>query len=419
MVQPEIEYYGYLTAASGLGVAARGYVKALKVGGYKITCHDLTPLGERHIPLLEATKPKKKTNKNQSIIRILHVNAEELPRILRIVATESIRHIYQIAIWAWETENFPDKWINRFDLIDEIWTGSTFMATAIRKKTQLPVRVIPHVVEVPDKLPAEYHPSDHAFTFFFSFDYKSVAERKNPLAIINVFKRTFSKNESVHLYIKSSHQTLNPCYASKIKESALGFPITIMDGIISSEEHWLLIRDCDAYVSLHRSEGFGLGMAEAMAIGKPVMATAYGGNCDYMNEGNAALVRYNLIKSSVDYPPYPANTSWAEIDVESAIEKMRRLYVDSSWRELLQKNAQNYMNKNHTPEAVSLHITQRLTELKQKAYYRKRQPTLASKKSETTLLFWKLLRNSWFLLLYVVPNNYQNQLQKIRRIFTK
>lgn len=416
MTFPEIEYYGYLTAASGLGVAARGYLKALQLAGYKLSCHDLTPLGDRKIPLPKICPKRNIPNKN-SIIRILHVNAEELPRILRIIPTESSRHIYQIGIWAWETENFPDKWINRYELVDEIWTGSTFMATAIGNKTHLPVKVIPHVVEVPATILSENPPTNGVFTFFFSFDYRSVAERKNPLAIINIFKKSFNNSESVHLKIKSSHEFFNPNYANLLKKTATGFPIDINDEIISDEEHWLLIKNCNAYVSLHRSEGFGLGMAEAMGMGKPVMATTYGGNCDYMHENNSVLVPYKLITTSVEYPPYPVGTLWAEIDDESAIKLMRRLYYDDAWRDTIERNAKVYMTKNHSPEAIAMLIQKQFNALQQTNFLRSRKPHQASKTSPVKKFYWNLLRGSWYFLIRIFPTGFQHKLNKIRFLF--
>lgn len=411
---PKIEYFGYLSAASGLGVAARGYLHVLGSIGYPLCCHDLTPSSHRSLPL-QVECAGACWHQKGPIIRILHVNAEELPRILRVIPSESSENVYQIGIWAWETDCFPEQWLDRFSYLDEVWVGSQFMASAIAAYSPVPVTVVPYVVEAPKSIAIKPSPDDSPFTFFFSFDYRSIVERKNPLGLIEVFRAAFVSGERVRLHIKSSHASSRPEYARQLQNAATGLPVEFMDGIVDTQTNWELIASADAYVSLHRSEGFGLGMAEAMALGKPVMATAYGGNCDYMNSDNSALVDYTLRKTLKVYPPYPIGTIWAEADYGDAIKKMRRLYEDDVWRQVISRNAQTYMFNHYSPEAISSLIIRRFFDIEKLGYPCSRS---LSKKSAGLigLFLWKPLRSVWHFTLAIIPERYHKFLFLLRRI---
>jgi Glycosyltransferase len=414
MTLPKIEYFGYLSAASGLGVAARGYLSVLKSIGYPLRCHDLTPSSHRSLQLpVECAETY--WNQQGPVIRILHVNAEELPRILRVIPSESSENIYQIGIWAWETDSFPEQWLDRFSYLDEVWVGSQLMASAITAYSPVPVTIVPYVVEVPKSVVVKPKSDNILFTFFFSFDYRSIVERKNPLGLIEVFRTAFISGERVRLRIKSSHASSRPEYARQLQNAATGLPVEFMDEIVDTQTNWELLASADAYVSLHRSEGFGLGMAEAMALGKPVMATAYGGNCDYMNSDNSALVKYTLFKTLKAYPPYPMGTVWAETDHNDAIKQMRRLYEDVAWRQTIGRNAQAYMLNYYSPEAIASLISQRLSEIEKLGYPRSKG---SSKKSAGIISrnIWKPLRSGWHFTLAILPERYHKYLFGLRRI---
>lgn len=417
MKLPRIEYYGYLTAASGLGVSARGYLKALELTDYQISCHDLTPMVDRHIKITYA-KINKTININENVIRILHVNAEELPRILRIIPSECPKVIYQIGIWAWETEEFPDKWRDRFNLIDELWTGSSFMANSFSNKTIIPVYVIPHVIDIPDIINLNPKAENKKFTFFFSFDYKSVAERKNPIAIINAFREAFKGNNNLQLIIKTSHQDINPTYKKRLQEAVGDAQVQIIDGIITTRDNWLLIQQCDAYVSLHRAEGFGLGMAESMALGKPVLATAYGGNCDYMDENNSVLIKYKLQESDQEFAPYPRGTKWADPDHQYIVKKMQKVYEHPSWSEKIGFNAQQYMQIHHSADKISTIINERLADL-QKINFSRRTRQRSGTMFRLKSIYWKSLRLIWTTFLALSPERYHPYIYKIRNFIIK
>lgn len=407
-----IEYYGYLSAASGLGVAARGYLKALKKTQLDLVCFDLTPPGRRKVPPpffspSPANTPKK-------IIRILHVNADELPRILRITPAENSAHVYQIGIWAWETEHFPEEWRDRFALIDEIWVSSSFMARSISSASSVPVIVIPYAIDIPEYLSNCDQIKNRPFIFFFSFDYLSIPERKNPLAIIQAYKKAFNAHENVILRIKSMHKDNYPDYAHQLNKAAQSKNIELIDASLSINENWNMLNDSDVYISLHRSEGFGLGMAEAMALGKPVIATAYGGNCDFMNQKNSALVGFHLKATDRAYPPYPIGTIWAEPDIDNAARLMRRLFSDSIWKEKIRHNAYNHMKQYYTPTSIATNIVNRLEHLNKLNYQRNRKIS-REPMHNTNRLIWKLMRSCWYIMLIIIPDHLHQRLYRLRR----
>ncbi|WP_445240669.1 glycosyltransferase [Microcoleus vaginatus] len=176
------------------------------------------------------------------------------------------------------------------------------------------------------------------FIFLFVFDFSSRIERKNTLATIQAFKQAFGEDNSVLLVIKSSNShTFSAAPASLNSAIANNSNIKHLDGYLSKNKLNGLLYNCDCYVSLHRCEGFGLTMAEAMFYGKPVIATGYSSNTEFMNVGNSYLVKYKLIPIEKDCGPYKKGNVWAEVDVEHAAYLMR--YVFNNYREAQQVGA--------------------------------------------------------------------------------
>jgi glycosyltransferase involved in cell wall biosynthesis len=168
------------------------------------------------------------------------------------------------------------------------------------------------------------------FVVLFSYDFNSFAARKNPEATIAAFRQAFADGaKGVQLLVKSTNGGRFPDKLAALQQSVADDPrIEVRDGFLSREEMFGLQNTIDCYVSLHRSEGFGLGMAECMYLGKPVIATAYSGNLDFMDCDNSLLVDYKMIPLRDGDYPYWQGQRWADADVAHAARWMRQVYEE-------------------------------------------------------------------------------------------
>ena len=207
---------------------------------------------------------------------------------------EDYFHGPRIGIWGWETDSIPERWQRAFALVREIWVYSRFMAQNIGAVAPIPVIALPPPVQPPAEsaVPERLDVPGDGFLFLFVFDYLSTIQRKNPVGLIEAFKRAFAPGEGPRLLLKTINGPLRPLAEEEVLWAAHGRPdIHVIDRSLSGDELNGLMAACDCYVSLHRSEGFGLTLAEAMSIGKPTIGTGYSGNLDFMNAENSYLDR--------------------------------------------------------------------------------------------------------------------------------
>jgi glycosyltransferase involved in cell wall biosynthesis len=260
-------------------------------------------------------------------VDLVAVNPDELPGFIDRVGRDYLQGS-RIGVWAWETDTIPKSWRRAFEFVDEIWVNSSFMAQNIAPAAPVPVVALPPPVE-PPPAPATAHRlglPDDDFLFLFMFDYLSTVQRKNPIGLIEAFKSAFAVGEGPRLLLKTINAPLRPMDEEHVLWAADGRPdIHVIDRSLSGEQRDGLIEGCDCYVSLHRSEGFGLTLAEAMAVGKPVIATGYSGNLEFMDEQNSYLLDYELARVGAECEIYPPEGEWAEPSVEHAAELMGRV----------------------------------------------------------------------------------------------
>jgi len=198
------------------------------------------------------------------------------------------------------------------------------------------------------------------FLFLTLFDMLSVFNRKNPLGAVEAFIRAFGNVSSVQLIIKINNAQRRPDYLKALREAIAGYPITIMDTTFNRDETYGLINACDCLVSLHRSEGFGLTLAEAMFLGKPVIATAYSGNMDFTKFDNSFLVGYRLRPVGKNNEPYDEDSLWADPSVEQASQQMRTVTSEPQIRQNVAAAGQEFVRRKLNPEAVGRQIADRL-----------------------------------------------------------
>lgn len=291
-------------------------------------------------------------------INIFHINPFELPFAILNIGIDKFDQKYNIAFWLWELEEFPDEWVKTSRFLNEIWTPAEFVSESIRKKISLPVLTIPYHISIPvtnEKYNRKYFslPSDKKL-FLCMFDSLSNIQRKNPFGSIKAFKKAFSsQQDDVGLVIKINN-TLKEDLVS-IKKALKGYEhIYIIDRTLSKVELNSLIKCCDVFVSLHRAEGFGLVLAEAMLLQVPTIATNWSANTEFMSNETACMVDFDFITLKEDSGTYKAGNRWAEPDIDHAAMYMQRLYKDNAFYDKIKNSAFEYaINKFSETNAVS------------------------------------------------------------------
>jgi len=316
---------GYINGEFGIGEGVRANIRAAEAAGIPFAINNFTRSPHRK----KDTTYQNFSQDNPYPVNLIQVNADEVATFIKHTGSTYFENKYNIGFWAWELPAFPPEWQPAFNHFHEIWTYSNYCAEAISALAPIPViKIMPSIALPAPSLNREaLNLPKNKFIFLFVFDFSSRIERKNTLATIQAFKQAFGEDNSVLLVIKSSnsHKFL-AAQASLNSALANNSNIKHLDGYLSKNKLNGLLYNCDCYVSLHRCEGFGLTMAEAMFYGKPVIATGYSSNTEFMNVGNSYLVKYKLIPIEKDCGPYTKGNVWAEPDVEHAADLMRHVF---------------------------------------------------------------------------------------------
>jgi len=325
-LHPGIVVAGYLNAELGIGEGARLTTRVVAATGLPFTT-----VGFRRTPSRQDDSFGLVGDDRRDLAtNIVVVNADQLAHFASEAGPAFFAGRYTIGQWAWELETFPEVFWPALDLVDEVWAVSEFTRAAIAAVTTKPVFAFPHPIAAPDP-PADIDRAalgiPDRFTFLFCLDLFSILERKNPLGLIAAFSQAFAPDDGPVLVVKAINGDRQVADLEQIKWAARGRPdIVVIDHYLDPDENAALMASADCYVSLHRSEGFGLTMAEAMALGKPVIATAYSGNLDFMDRDTAYLVPWATGVVPAGCDPYPEGAHWAEPDLPAAATLMRHVF---------------------------------------------------------------------------------------------
>lgn len=311
---------------------------------------------------------KKISDRAEYGINIIHINMHEFANGLDCIGKETLDCRYNIAFWLWEMEEFPQQWVPFTKMLDEIWTPSEFTSNSVRGITDKKVYTIPYAVEAKTNRNIgrkDFGLPEDLFLFLMLFDNNSIAERKNPYGVLHAFKTAFDAgNQEVGLIIKinnASESLLN-----EIKFIMKGYRIFFIKETLPKTEVNRLIELSDVYVSLHRAEGFGLVLAEAMILGTPTIATNYSSNTEFQDKESACLVNYKKVPVGRDIYPYEERNLWADPDIEEASRYMRRLYEDGEYYQTIQENARIYIRSKLNMDRISEMIRQRVDDIYKK-----------------------------------------------------
>ena len=301
---------------------------------------------------------------NPYSVNLMTFSFDYARRFSRDQGHKYFRNRTNIGLWFWELELFPPRWHSCFDYYDEIWTCTSFCQKALAAVSPIPVVPIGYPLAdlsqpKPDRQGFGVSPED--FVFVFNFDFHSVVERKNPEGLIRAFRTAFGANrENAVLILKSINSHHYPERLALLKKQAAGLKILWLNEHLDGARMLQLFSTADCYVSLHRSEGLGLGMARAMSFGKPVIATGYSGNLDFTKPESSLLVRYELAEILQDHGVYEKGNVWAEPDSEHAAHLMRWVYENPDKARELGLRAQAGLRLVMDPESVLTKVRQRL-----------------------------------------------------------
>lgn len=366
-----VNLIGYIRSEHGVGEAARLTANCLEASNINWTAYDYevgNPCSKNDNTYQHKIKQFIKYD-----ISIININADQFP-VLRNNTPSDLWDTYKIGIWYWELPEFPDKWCKAFMDVDEIWAPTQFIADCLKKVSTPPPCPIYHMppgidYNLPDltNYTREYFglPKD-SFLFLNMFDIYSFSGRKNPEAAVAAFKTAFSPDDmSVGLVLKINNSSYEDAVKEKL-ENLIGEykNIYILAKTLPRAAVNGLINICDAAVSLHRSEGLGLLCEEAMYYGKPVIATGWSGNMDFMTNKNSCLVNYKLIPIGSDIGPYESWQTWADPSVSDAATYMKRLASDTDYYKKISIAARETIHMQFSPEQCSQKMKERLKQIR-------------------------------------------------------
>jgi glycosyltransferase involved in cell wall biosynthesis len=301
-------------------------------------------------------------------LNLFHINGNEVEQVLEhLSGRPSPPGAWRAVSPVWELPHYPAEWARQLERFDEVWASSHFVEKSLQEAVQRPVAHVPQACEVvlsSFRSRRFFGIPESTYAFLYSFDLRSYVTRKNPEAVVAAFRRVIEQrpHAPATLVLKVNGAELGDerystflASLEDLRERIVLIPRTLTDDVMKS-----LVRCCDCYVSLHRSEGFGRGPAEAMFLGKPVIATGWSGNLDYMNAGNALLVDHVLVPVTPQAYPHWEGQQWAEPDVDQAVAHMLALLDEPEKGLELGRRARLEIRRDFSFRAIGVRTLERL-----------------------------------------------------------
>lgn len=363
---------GYNAKSIGIAEVSRSFIKNLYSVGMPYSIINLESPIHSNISNEELSEFKKyETESPVFNTNILFCNADVINNVFNELP-QLKKAKNNIGVFWWEFEdyfNFP----NAFDNINEVLTFSSIVTKAVKKVAPRRVKVrqlifpfinqwkISHTKE---ETRQSYNIAKEDFVFIFNFDFLSSIERKNPFGLLDAFSLAFENNTDVKLIIKSTNFEQKTeefkLLSEKVKEKSLENKIVFINESLPKNLLMSIINSSDAYISMHRSEGFGIGMLEAMFLSKPVIATKYGGNTDFMDDNNSLLIDYKMTEVKNEFGPYKKGWLWAEPDIYQAAEYMKKLYFDRKYCSEIGRKAYHSVIEQYSMQNIQMSISKYL-----------------------------------------------------------
>ena len=341
-----VNLVGYAFGQLGIGEDLRMTARALQAAGVPFAIVNFKPGND--IPQNDRSLARHVLPDGELgpyAINLFCMTAEETGRFYAERGRAQFEGRHNIGYWPWELSAWPGPWRLAHPLVDEVWVSTQHIHDALRPAFDGPIQVMPLVVE-PERGSHAMRTADarratrrkhrlplQARLFCFAFDLNSSMHRKNPQACVQAFLRAFPKGgfsrRQVGLVIKTHAPRGKQAAWQKLKAlAAQDDRIHIIEGTLPRAELMALYAACDSFVSLHRAEGFGRGIAEALQLGMHVIATGYSGNVDYCTRpefaAQVSLVPYRLVKLRPGQYPNAQGQVWSNPSVAAAAKAMRQ-----------------------------------------------------------------------------------------------
>ncbi len=354
---------GYLDTESGMGEAARGSIRSLEAAGIPFALNNVVSRLRKQ----DLSYAGSFITDNPHPFNLVHLNADNMGWFTAGQGAAYFRHRYTIGYWFWELSEFREEWLPFFGFVDEVWAASEFMRQAFAARSPVPIVRMPLPIVLPP-IPAlgrsHFRIPAIGTVFLYMFDVSSQAERKNPFGAIQAFRRAGFDREQAVLVLKFTNAEYDRDAVRRLHEESADLNVVLLDGYMDRAELWALLNAADCYVSPHRSEGFGLTILESMRLGKPVIATAYSGNMDFMTPENSFPLSYRLVTLARDYGPYMRGASWADPDLDEAARLMRLVVEHPELARARGERAERQIAQERDPAVTGAIVRQRLNRIR-------------------------------------------------------
>jgi glycosyltransferase involved in cell wall biosynthesis len=358
-----VDVVGFFTAEHGVGEAARTLVSALRTTDIEISTINYTDTESRTEHLFVTDD----VSRHHTLL--MSINADQLVVARDRLGDHFFDNRYVIGQWFWELETAPAWYEPAWPIVNELWAPTRFIEEMLKKHApsnvvirHVPLPIVPPRID--DSLTRPRWNLDGRYMFLFVFDLMSIMKRKNPLGLISAYSKAFSETDGAQLVIKTMNgDKRSDDLALLLNAAASRSDITIINEVFTSTETSTLISLADCYVSLHRSEGLGLTLSEAMSLGKPVIATNYSGNTDFMADSNSFLIPWSRVSVGEGAGGYDPTATWAEPNEDAAVEAMRFVFKNQQEARIRGARAREDVLGGHSQVTAGAIMKSRLEEI--------------------------------------------------------
>jgi glycosyltransferase involved in cell wall biosynthesis len=342
-----LDIFGFFLSEIGLGQSARLYHAAAASQNISVTAVNRSLPGREAEPAFQGLLSRHGRHR-------IGLNIAGLVAF-RKISREICSQRRNIALPLWELDTVSAHRIKSLRGFETLWAPSNFIKESLERSTNRPVALVRHPLHITTSTMPERDPANPLRILFF-FDFDSFSTRKNPEGAVKAFQLAFHRNEDVLLTIKTRGGSDVGRRSWLLHQASLDSRIRVIDETLPYEEIRSLLEQHDVFLSLHRSEGFGLGCAEALALGKIVVSTDYGGTRDFISEATGFPVSYKTVPVGEGEYIDAKGAVWAEPSIEHAAQRLREIYdtPEMAWEKA--RKGRQHLSRHHSVEVVGARL---------------------------------------------------------------